>query len=118
MKGTVRSPVMVVVLGLITCGIYMFYWIYKTSEEVQAYLGSNDSEMSPAVELLLCFVTCGLYYIYWIYKYSKLIYDAETRAKIPADDKAVLNLVLALVGLSIVSTILMQSELNKVWETN
>jgi len=61
-KGQVRSPALVIILSIVTCGIYAWYWIYKMSEELQRATGK--STISPGVELLLCIVTCGIYPIY------------------------------------------------------
>jgi len=55
-KGQVRSPALVIILSIVTCGIYAWYWIYKMSEELQRATGK--STISPGVELLLCIVTC------------------------------------------------------------
>ena len=40
-KGTVRSVPMLVVLSIVTCGIYYLYWIYKTLKNREA---NNDEE--------------------------------------------------------------------------
>jgi len=116
MRGVVREPALVVIFGILSCGIYTFYWLYKVSEEVQTELGTLGQETSPGMELLFSIISCGLYSIYWIYKYSKLIFEAQQRVNIPGDDNAVLNLILCFVGLSFVSLAIIQSSLNKVWE--
>ena len=115
MKGEIKSPALVLVLSLITCGIYGVYWIYKTSDEVQKFLGLYDS-LTPAVETILCIFTCGIYAIYWSYKYGKLISDCQRKVDLPVEENAVLYLVLAIFGLSLVNYIIMQNSLNKVWE--
>lgn len=113
-KNQIRQPALVVVLSLVTCGIYAFYWIYKMSEEMQRATGK--SSMSPGMELLLCIVTCGIYMFYWFYKYGKLITEAQEQAGLNAEDNAILYLILSIFGLSIVSMALMQSAANKIWE--
>jgi hypothetical protein len=81
---------------------------------VQRYLGIKDS-LTPGVEVVLCIFTCGLYSIYWNYKYGKLIADAQCKGGVAVEDNAILYLILAIFGLSIVSFIIMQNSLNKVW---
>lgn len=115
-KNQVRSPGLVVVLSIVTCGIYAFYWIYKMSEELQRATGKSST--SPGVELLLCIVTCGFYLIYWYYKYGKMITEAQELAGLRSEDNAIRYLLLAVFGLSIVSMALMQSAANKIWEQN
>ncbi len=113
-KGEVRSPVSVLVLSIVTCGIYLLYWIYKVSEETQTYSGSTTT--SPGLEVILCLFTCGIYYIYWFYKYSKLIVECQQKAGIQPDDNSLICLLLAIFGLGTVSALIMQGSLNKVWE--
>ncbi|MDP4181398.1 MAG: DUF4234 domain-containing protein [Bacillota bacterium] len=112
-KGEMRSPVMVLILSFITCGIYLLYWIYKVSDEAQSYSGTNTT--SPAAELLLCMFTCGIYYIYWYYKYSKMIAECQRKAGITPEDNSVICIILAIFGLGSVSAMIIQSSLNKVW---
>jgi hypothetical protein len=117
MKPVIREPIMVLLFGFLSCGIYIYYWLYKVSEETQTELGIMGQETSPTMELVFSIVSCGIYFIYWIYKYSKLIYDAQTVNNLPAEDNSMLNLILSIFGLGIVSVFLMQSSLNKVWES-
>jgi len=114
-KGLVRSPLLVLLFGYISCGIYNFYWIFKTSQETQEYL-ENTSATSPAVELLLCIFTCGIYYIYWNYKYAKVVAECHKKAGLPVEDNSVLCLILSICCLGVVSALILQTSLNKVWE--
>ena len=45
-KGTVRSVPMLVLLSIVTCGIYYLYWIYKTTDEIKNFMGRED--INPA----------------------------------------------------------------------
>ncbi len=109
-----RSPVAVLIFSLITCGIYHFYWIYKVSQETQEYTARTT--VSPGAELLLCIFTCGIYYIYWNYKYGKVIAECQSIAGLYPEDNSILYLILSIVGLGMISALIMQSSLNKVWE--
>ena len=112
LKGTTRSPASVILLGIITCGIYFLYWIYKSSEEMKNYLNTTNS---PATELLLC-IFCFPYQYYWFYKQGKNLLEASKKAGLPGEDNSVLYLILAILGLSIVNSAIMQSNANKIWE--
>ncbi len=110
-----RNPVVVLLLSIFTCGIYSYVIIYKISKEVRDFRG--DTTIDPGIEVLLSIVTCGLYTIYWYYKYGKLVYEMEVRMGIwGCTDMSLILLLLPIFGFSIVSMILLQSELNRVWD--
>jgi len=108
-----RNVATVIIFSIITCGIYSFYWIYVTTRDLNNYLEISD--MEPAIELLLCFL-CFPYMYYWIYKYAQRITDAHIKAQIATtSDEAIVCLILAIFGLSIISIAIMQNNLNKAW---
>ena len=111
-----RNPVTVLLLSIVTCGIYSLYMIYTISKEVQTFRG--DSSIDPGLELVLCIITCGFYEIYWYYKYGKLVYDMELNVGVNgASDMSLVLLLLPIFGFSIVSLLPLQTELNRVWDT-
>ncbi|MGM9625547.1 MAG: DUF4234 domain-containing protein [Eubacteriales bacterium] len=111
-----RNPVSVLLLSIVTCGIYSLYLIYQISKEVRDFRG--DSSIDPGLELLLCIITCGLYEIYWYYKYGRLVFDMEQRVGVSgASDMSLILLLLPIFGFGIVSLLLLQTELNRVWDT-
>lgn len=112
-KGVVRSVPLVVIFSIISCGIYFYYWVYMTSDELKRFTG-NES-INPTTDLLLCIFTCGIYTIYWFYKYSKIVYEAQVAAGLPnPSDNTVLNTVLA-IFLLVASVAILQSSLNELW---
>ncbi len=114
MKGVVRNPAIVLLLGIVTCGIYLWYWIYAIGTELKAYL--DDESINPGLDTLLS-VLCGVYMLYVFYNYSKKIYQAQVEENVPyAQDNAVLYLIIGLF-VPIVTILLMQNELNKVWNS-
>ncbi len=112
--GEKRDPVLVLVYTLITCGIYGIWWWYTMITEVKNAL--NRQDINPGTELVLGFVTCGVYFIYLYYKYPQLMLEMQDRAGLPRNDISVLCLILPFVGLAFVSILLMQTELNKIWD--
>ena len=113
-----RSPLLVMLLLIVTCGFYAFYWYYKISEELQEESNEIDST-SPGIELLLIIVTCGLYTFYWYYKYAKMAYNIQLSRNIRTpDDNAILYIILILFGLSPIAMAIMQSSANKLWVKN
>lgn len=114
MKGITRDPALVLVFSIISCGIYFLYWLYVTSNDLKNYL--NDDTINPGIDLLIS-IFCFPYVIYWMYKYSKLVTEAQTKASIlPAEDNSIICVIFPFFGLSIVSAMIIQNSLNKVWE--
>jgi len=62
MKIKRRHPAWVIVLSIITCGIYLIYWFVKTKNEMNL-LGANI----PSAWLII--VPIGN--IYWLYRYCE-----------------------------------------------
>lgn len=109
-----RSVATVIIFSILTCGIYMYYWIYVTSRDINTYLEISD--MDPAVEVILSIFTCGIYLFYWYFKYSQRISDTHIKAQLPtASDDAIVCLILAIFGLGIISVAIMQNNLNRTW---
>lgn len=112
--GQRRDPAMVLLLTIVTCGIYYFFWLYSVSQEIQDFLEEPDT--SPGLEVLLCFVTCGLYIFYWDYKTAQKIARMQQMTGLRITDNAILYLVLNLVGIGFVNALIQQGHLNEVWQ--
>lgn len=66
---TNRSLIAYIVLSLITCGIYGYYFVYKMAKDVnQICEGDGDKLGGLGAYILLNFITCGIYSYYWLYK--------------------------------------------------
>ena len=105
-KGKIRLP----------RGLYFYYWVYCMSKETKEFLG--DDSINPGMEVVLCLITCGIYTIYWYYKYGKLQLDMGSRAGLPDAGNSILYLVLAILGLSIISMAIMQNQQNVIWDNS
>jgi hypothetical protein len=64
-----RDIIVFVLLSIVTCGIYGFYFVYKMAEDANAVC-ADDGDTTPglAVYLLLSIATCGIYSYWWEYK--------------------------------------------------
>ncbi len=111
-KGIVRSPVLVVVFSVISCGIYFFYWMYTTANELKIYTGRMD--INPGVDLILS-ILCAPYIIYWFYKYSKIVYEEQVKITQITTDNSLINTILSIFGFGVISAAIMQSDLNNLW---
>ncbi len=107
-----RNIALCIVLSLVTCGIYALYWLYCMVEDTNL-LTSRPDAASGGLMLLLTIVTCGIYGFYWFYRTGEDLDRLRIdRGGLPGH-LGILYLVLALLGLSIVSYALLQSELNE-----
>ena len=80
---TSRSLAAYIILSIITCGIYGFYFIYSLARDINIVC-ANDGERTPglATYIILSFLTCGFYSLYWEYKIANRIYANQQRYNI------------------------------------
>ncbi|WP_300711718.1 DUF4234 domain-containing protein [uncultured Brachyspira sp.] len=115
-RGTVRSIPMLILLSIVTCGIYYLYWIYKTTDEIKNFMERED--INPTLELILVLVTGNIYGIYWYYKYSKTVYSEMTaKAGINNSEDSTVLLVVLGVLFPIAAGAIMQDKLNTIWKS-
>ncbi|MCT4598243.1 MAG: DUF4234 domain-containing protein [Vallitalea sp.] len=107
-----RSVVSVILLSIITCGIYMIFWLYYTMRDINNYLGESGGCAGELILMLICFP----YIVYWYYKYSKKIAEAYEKAGLPVKDDSLACLICGLFGLGVVSTCIIQANLNSLWK--
>lgn len=109
----IRSIPVVLILTIITCGIYQFYWIYKMSDEIKTY--TENYNVNPGLDLLLSILCFYPYSIYLSYRYGQNQMDAQRRAGTPVTDDTLLYVVLSIFGFFIVNQLIIQSKMNDVW---
>jgi len=71
-----RNPATCIVLFVITCGLYGYYWVYKISEDLDQLEGTTSS---AAMDMLACFLTCFLFLIFCGFKWSKQVNAIKQR---------------------------------------
>lgn len=64
---------MVVLLTMVTCGIYKLFWLYRTTSELRAATG--DPTLNAGTDVLLSLVTCGFWGAYAEYRNTQKIHD-------------------------------------------
>lgn len=102
----------ILLLSVLTCGIYYYVWLAKTQDEMNSLM--NDGDTSGAMVVLLSIITCGIYTIYWYYNMGNKVTSIKSYNNLPAKENAIVYLVLCLFGLGLVSFIMLQSELNDI----
>lgn len=102
-----RNLVLAIVLSIITCGIYSIYWMAKINDE--ALTLAKEKGSTGIVVVLLNLITCGIYGLFWSYKMG-VCTDKIKGAQ--NGNSAILYLILALFGFSIVNMALTQDAVN------
>lgn len=95
-RGQVLQIPLLIILNIVTCGLFYYYWIYKTSNEIKEFTGRED--INPLFEVLLGFFTLGIYFKYWYYKYGKIVYR-EMPLKVGMDNTEDKTIILVLIDL-------------------
>jgi hypothetical protein len=108
-KGEVKSGMTVLLLSLVTCGIYQIIWFIKICGEISAYVQRPEPVWWKVY--LLGMVTCGIYAIYWMFaKLGPLVQEVQQRAGIQnPQNQGIMFLI------PYYNVILIQEELNKAW---
>lgn len=64
-----RSLLVYILLSIITCGIYGFWFVYSIAADTNRMCKDDGEKTGGLVAyILLSFLTCGLYNLYWMYK--------------------------------------------------
>ena len=114
-KGTVRSIPTLIILSIVTCGIYYYYWLYLTTKEINEF--TENTAFDPVKTILLTIVTCGIYSIFWYYKMSPVVFkEMPEKAGVPTEENKISTVFILSIFLQIVSCYFMQTKLNEIWE--
>jgi hypothetical protein len=58
-----NSPILVLILGFVTCGLYLIYWNIKTAKVINAVVGQE--KISPVIAVLSgCCLPVNVYFYY------------------------------------------------------
>ena len=106
-----RSIPLCIVFSIITCGIYMLYWMVVLNDEVIEVTGEPGP--SGGSVLLFSIITCGIYSLFWAYKTGERLDNARARNGVPSGSFPILFLALNFFGLGIITLALAQNELNR-----
>lgn len=101
-----RSIVVMIILSIITFGIYTIYWQCSFQNQLKKVTGKGFGGFGHFV---MCLVTFGIYSIYWNYAAGKRLAAAGAK-----EDRAILYLILTFVGFSWLNMFLMQSQANNI----
>ncbi len=106
-----KNLALCIILSIVTCGIYMYYWIVCLTDDTNEIAGEPE-DTSGVIALVLTIVTCGIYGLYWAYKRGEKIDKAHQLNGQAASNGGVLYLILYIFG-GIIALALIQNEVNK-----
>jgi len=110
-RGEIRNPIMVLVLPMVTCGIYGIIWILGAIDDVNKGLGRE--EYNAMKEIGLSIVTCGIWAYWFMWRFSHSVVEVQNKWGVqPAMDAPIL-FVLSLFG---IGPFFIQTGLNNAWE--
>jgi cytochrome bd-type quinol oxidase subunit 2 len=108
-----KNIVVCVLLTILTCGIYGFYWMTKLTDDSIAL--SEEEGTQGLKVLLLTVVTLGIYGVYWCYAMDKRLYAIEKKRGIEGSNHTVMYIIFYLLGV-VVTLALIQNKVNKLAE--
>jgi len=112
-KGETRNPLLVLVLSIVTCGIYQIVWLFMVSEEINRAAGFK--KIDPVIYFLLGLLCFPLIFVGW-YKIDEALFELNTQAGLPANKNFVAWLLLCLLGVGGLFMIYqVQDQLNSLW---
>lgn len=106
-----RSIPVAIILSIVTCGLYMLYWMAQVNDGVNMLSGRQGT--SGGMVVLLGIVTCGIYTIYWFYQMGKAVEQIHVKRGEMYGSAQIIYLVLGILGLGIIPVALMQDEINR-----
>lgn len=94
-----RSPALVLILILVTCGLYLPYWYFVTYRQLESVTGHSPTGLPIVVDFIIALLTIGLWGIYIDFCISRELRNIRTTNQINSPDSMLL--VLALDSVSI-----------------
>ncbi len=88
-----RNAIVSILLSFVTCGIYAFYVMYATTDELKQT--TRDDSLNPMMDVLLALVTCGLWMYFVMYRNAQKTHQALVQLQPQREDRSQLILILA-----------------------
>lgn len=96
---TDRSLAMYILLSIITCGIYGYFFVYDLAQDTNEMCeGDGENTAGLLIYIILSTLTCGLYSMYWMYKIQNRLHATGPRHGIPVAETGTTVLLWYLVG--------------------
>jgi phosphotransferase system glucose/maltose/N-acetylglucosamine-specific IIC component len=113
--GKKRDPIVVILLSIVTCGIYGIYWYYTAMVDLNGILG--EERLNPVTFIILCIICAPILY-YVLYKIDSGLVQVAERERIYYKENFILWLILALLlGAGVfVAIFQITGAYNKIWD--
>ena len=106
-----QDPILVLILGFITCGLYLIYWNIKMAEVLNAVAGREV--ISPVVAVISgC---CYPVNVYFYYQCGQCLDDLGKLVGHELKDKSTLLVVLG-IFVPMVAAMIVQSHVNEIYD--
>jgi len=93
-----RNFVTILLLNIITCGIYGLFYMYTVTQDLNTMVGNAGHNVEPSTVVLLNIVTCGFYSWYWYYEQGNRMKALCDRNSIPCVENGTTYLIWVLIG--------------------
>ena len=91
-----RSPVAVLLLSVVTCGLYLIYWYWNLYEDFYSLMGQTPTGNEFALDLILALLTLGIWGIYMDYRISIALNALQEERNMPVRQTEIPVLILDL----------------------
>jgi hypothetical protein len=106
------DPIIVLLLGIITCGLYLIYWNIKVADVINA-VSDREVVSAPIAIFAGCCYPVNVYFFYLIGKEG--LPAVHDRVGMPRKDDTVLLLILGFF-LPMVAAMIVQGDINKLYK--
>lgn len=106
-----NDPILVLILGFVTCGLYLIYWNIKAAEVINAVV-EEEVIAQPIAIFAGCCYPINLYFFYLVGKDG--LPKVQEKTNTPITDQTTLLVVLGFI-FPMVAAMIVQSEINKLY---
>jgi len=106
-----RSVALVIILTIVTCGIYGLVWYWQSMNELYKAGGKSIGNLDPIIQFILLFFYVGE--IFFAINAADNLNEVRAQRGLPAKDDKVLYVVFSIIC-PIVTMALVQNEMNQI----
>ncbi len=106
------DPIVVLILGIVTCGLYLIYWNIKVAEVMNA-VADREIISTPIAVFAGCCYPVNLYYFYLAGKDG--LPEVYRRANVHQKDDTTLLIILGFF-FPMIAAMIVQSDINKLYK--